>query len=75
MGNGCQGEEPFPDFYYLSLSPSIPEPAFDAPDEQGRVWGRMWGSFDEVGPLRGSGARGRCATRPMSLGTITARFP
>ena len=47
-----QGEEPFPDFYYLSLSPSIAEPPFDAPDEQQRVWGRMWGSFDEVGALR-----------------------
>jgi N-dimethylarginine dimethylaminohydrolase len=47
-----QGEEPYPDFYYLSLSPSVAEPPFDAPDEQERVWGRMWGSFDEVGPLR-----------------------
>jgi hypothetical protein len=35
-----QAEEPFPDFYYLSLSPAIAEPAFDAPDEQQRVWGR-----------------------------------
>ena len=47
-----QGEDPFPDFYYLSLSPSVAEPPFDAPEEQERVWGRMWGSFDEVGPLR-----------------------
>jgi N-dimethylarginine dimethylaminohydrolase len=48
----AMSEEPFPDFYYLSLSPSIAEPPFDAPEEQQRVWGRKWGSFDEVGPLR-----------------------
>jgi N-dimethylarginine dimethylaminohydrolase len=43
---------PFEDSYYATLTPSVPEPPFEAPDEQARVWGRMWGSFDEVGPLR-----------------------
>ncbi len=43
---------PFEDSYYATLTPSVPEPPFDDALEQERVWGRMWGSFDEVGPLR-----------------------
>jgi N-dimethylarginine dimethylaminohydrolase len=46
------GDDPFTDSYYATLTPSVPEPAFDDPAEQRHVWGRMWGSFDEVGPLR-----------------------
>jgi N-dimethylarginine dimethylaminohydrolase len=30
----------------------VPEPPFQAPEEQERVWGRVWGSLDEVGALR-----------------------
>jgi N-dimethylarginine dimethylaminohydrolase len=44
--------EACPDFYYLSLSPSRPEPPFEAREEQEWVWGRVWGAVDEVGPLR-----------------------
>ena len=43
---------PYPVGYAVSLCPAVPEPAFEAPDEQTRVWGREWGSHDEVGPLR-----------------------
>jgi N-dimethylarginine dimethylaminohydrolase len=43
---------PFEDSYYATLTPSVPEPPFQAPEEQERVWGRVWGSLDEVGPLR-----------------------
>lgn len=45
-------DDPFADSYYASLTPSVPEPSFEDSGEQERVWGRMWGSFDEVGPLR-----------------------
>ena len=38
--------------YHLSLCPAEPEPPFDDPGEQVRVWGRAWGAADEVGPLR-----------------------
>jgi N-dimethylarginine dimethylaminohydrolase len=46
------GTEPQPSGYHLSLCPSVPEPAFEEPDEQERVWGRRWGAGDEVGRLR-----------------------
>lgn len=45
-------DDPFADSYYASLTPSVPEPPFEDSGEQEHVWGRMWGSFDEVGPLR-----------------------
>ena len=38
--------------YHVSLSPSVPEPAFGDPEELERVWGRRWGAADEVGKLR-----------------------
>jgi N-dimethylarginine dimethylaminohydrolase len=40
------------DGYHLSLCPAVAEPGFLDPDEQQRVWGRVWGAADEVGPLR-----------------------
>lgn len=43
---------PYPEGYGVSLCPAVPEPAFEAPDEQRRVWGTAWGAHDEVGPLR-----------------------
>jgi N-dimethylarginine dimethylaminohydrolase len=43
---------PYPYGYHLSLCPAEPEPPFDDPGEQVRVWGRPWGAADEVGPLR-----------------------
>jgi N-dimethylarginine dimethylaminohydrolase len=43
---------PFEDSYYATLTPSLPEPPFESRDEQERVWGRLWGSVDEVGRLR-----------------------
>ena len=45
-------DDPFVDSYYASLTPSLPEPPFGASGEQQHVWGRVWGSADEVGPLR-----------------------
>lgn len=45
-------DDPFADSYYASLTPSLPEPAFGVAEEQQRVWGRVWGSSDEVGALR-----------------------
>src|SRR5712691_10451592 len=41
-----------PSGYHLSLCPAQPEPAFDDPAELERVWGRQWGTSDEVGRLR-----------------------
>ncbi len=38
--------------YHHSLFPPEPEPAFDAPGQLERVWGRAWGAADEVGQLR-----------------------
>ncbi len=45
-------DDPFIDSYYASLTPSLPTPAFEVPEEQVRVWGRVWGAADEVGKLR-----------------------
>ena len=42
----------YPPGFHLSLCPAVPEPPFEDPDEQARVWGRSWGASDEVGPLR-----------------------
>ncbi|HUY99548.1 MAG TPA: arginine deiminase family protein [Thermomicrobiaceae bacterium] len=41
-------------YYHLILErvPPRPEPAFDAPEMQERVWGRRWGVVNDVGRLR-----------------------
>ena len=53
LQNGSpMADDPFVDSYYASLTPSLPEPPFGASGEQQHVWGRVWGSADEVGPLR-----------------------
>lgn len=38
--------------YHHSLFPPEPGPAYDAPGQVERVWGRAWGAADEVGRLR-----------------------
>jgi len=38
--------------YIDRLYPSMPLPPFDAPGELTSVWGRPWGTIDEVGPLK-----------------------
>lgn len=38
--------------YYLSFTPSVPEPGFTDPNEMVRVWGRNWGADSDVGQLR-----------------------
>jgi N-dimethylarginine dimethylaminohydrolase len=43
---------PYPVGYAVSLCPAEPEPAFETIDQQQLVWGRQWGSHDEVGRLR-----------------------
>lgn len=43
---------PYPVGYAVSRCPAVPEPAFEEPGEQERVWGRAWGAHDEVGRLR-----------------------
>lgn len=36
----------------MKMFPAVPEPAFEATDEQERVWGRRWGCDNDVGQLR-----------------------
>ncbi len=43
-----------PQYYHevLKRIPPRPLPAFEEPEMQERVWGRRWGVYDDVGPLR-----------------------
>ena len=42
----------FPESYHQTLCPPVAEPPFEDPAELERVWGKRWGSVDEVGILR-----------------------
>ena len=43
-----------PHYYHevLKAFPPQAHPPFEAEDMQTRVWGRRWGVFDDVGPLK-----------------------
>jgi N-dimethylarginine dimethylaminohydrolase len=43
---------PVPEGYHHVLFPAVAEPPFSDPDELEQIWGRPWGSCDEVGRLR-----------------------
>ena len=44
-------QDAFPPGFHQSLFPAVPEPPFEDPDEQERVWGARWGANGDGGRL------------------------